>query len=59
MTDWLPQNPEINDLMPSRARGCLSGALSGVVVELLKVEAKAKAQYLLQSILKETDATGG
>jgi hypothetical protein len=59
MTDWLPHNPEINDLMVSCTHARLTGALSGVVVELLQVEAKAKARCFLQSIAKGADATGG
>ena len=59
MTDWLPQNPEIKHLTASCALPRLNGALPGVVVDLCEVDAKAKARYLLQSIAKEADATGG
>jgi hypothetical protein len=59
MTDWLPQNPEIKTLMGSCARTRLSDNLSGVVVDLFEVEARAKARYLLQSIAKGTHTEGG
>ncbi|HYA02012.1 MAG TPA: hypothetical protein VEI04_02745 [Syntrophobacteria bacterium] len=65
MTDWLPQNPEIKHLTASCALPRLAGALSGVVVELFEVEAKAKAHYLLASVRKDDcdnkgrHATGG
>jgi len=59
MTDWLPQNPEINTLMVPCARPRLSGAFLRVVVDLFEVEAKAKARYWLQSVAKEVDANGG
>ena len=59
MTDWLPQNPEINTSVVPCARPRLSGALFGVAVVLFEVEARVEAQYCLRGVPKNTDAPGG
>jgi transcriptional regulator with XRE-family HTH domain len=59
LAEWLGRNPECRELILAWARARVNGAFSGMVVDLFEVEAKAKARYLLQSVAKETDATGG
>jgi hypothetical protein len=53
MTDWLPQNLQIKNLMASCALALPSGALSGVEEDVIESDTKAKTHYLLARVRKE------